>query len=54
MAIVIKEINVRTTIERSPNMDKGVSPKDIYQLKREILRDVKDIVKREIKRNSER
>ncbi|WP_165021222.1 MULTISPECIES: DUF5908 family protein [unclassified Dysgonomonas] len=54
MAIVIKEINVKTTIERSPNINKGVDTKDIYQLKREILREVKDIVKREVKRNNER
>lgn len=54
MAIVIKEINVKTTIERSPNINKGVDMKNIYQLKREILSEVKDIVKREVKRNNER
>jgi len=54
MAIVIKEINVKTTVERDSNMHKGIESKDIYHLKREILKEVREIVKREVKRNNER
>lgn len=53
MAIVIKEINVRTTVERTLNK-KGIDGNDKYQLKKELLQEVRDIVRREVKRNNER
>lgn len=53
MAIIIKEIHVRTTIDSS--LHKGKKDKtDLRQLKKELLQDVKQLVRQEIKRNSER
>lgn len=53
MAIVVKEIIVRTTIERTLNK-KGFDADDKYQLKKELLQEVKEIVRREVTRNNER
>lgn len=54
MAIVIKEIHVKTIIERGSIINRETDLKDTSEMKQEILREMKEIVKREVKRNNER
>jgi len=53
MAIIIKEINVRTTVERTLNK-KSMDVNDKHQLKKELLQEIKESVRQEVKRINER
>lgn len=50
MTIVIKEIQVKTTVEKNPVEQTGVTPEWVSRLKQEILEEVMARKLREIKK----
>lgn len=53
MAIVIKEIIVKTTLESKGN-SRAVDEEQIQQLKMEVVQEIKDLLKKEFLRNTKR
>lgn len=54
MAILIKEISVKTVIERSLHKRTEVDATSISKLKRELLSELKETIRQEITRKNER
>jgi len=53
MAIVIKEIKVRTTIERAV-LQSSVDDRKLSRLRSEIMREVREVVRKEMNHKQER
>lgn len=53
MPIIIKEIQVKTTIHKS-NQQQSIGHEQSEQLKKEIIRDLKDYLRKEHLRKNER
>ncbi len=54
MAIEIKELIIRTTIQSAPAKERGISATQLNAIRREILAECKDQIKEVLKEQKER